>query len=263
MGHQHLGGLPATRQWNAVIDLIAGGMDVAAIASATTEAAATSLEAYANDATVRRAFFILSQIPLAAREDSASFPEALKLLGLDVDKPDLIHIATACLDDLDRHALTVRSDLGEIVSLSAVESLQAVTRRSLDDLFEPQSEAEQLERTREVLSGLATVKQFGLLAEDFFSRVLRRHLEYYLSRELPNHVGVSRRFSSLREHQAFTEAFHLHCREAARIVTRFAGEWFSKNTFEGGITEKGAGGFVHTAMGKIRDELRIRSGTHG
>lgn len=140
MGHQHLGQLPATRQWQAVIAMIAGGSDVAEIAAATSSVATASLEAYADDPTVRRALYVLAQIPLAAREDNVAFPDALRLIGLDLDTPDLIHIASACLDDLDRHALRLRSDFGEIVSLSAVESLQAVTRRSLDDLFEPQSE---------------------------------------------------------------------------------------------------------------------------
>jgi hypothetical protein len=37
---------------------------------------------------------------------------------------------------------------------------------------------------------LATVKQFGVLARDFFARLTRRHLEYYLSRELSKHVGI-------------------------------------------------------------------------
>ncbi|SDB58599.1 hypothetical protein [Bauldia litoralis] len=259
MGHQHLGKLPATRQWVAVIDMIAHGIDVAAIASATSDAAAASLQAYANDRTVQRALYLLAQIPLAARKREDSFQAALGRLGLNVETPDLFHIAAACLENLDRLTLRHRSDFGEIVALSAVESLQAVTRRSLDDLFGATSDVEHRDRTQEILSGLATVKQFGLLAEDFFGRVLRRHLEYYLSRELPLHVGMAKRFSSLREHEEFVEALHLHCRESSRIVSRFAGEWFSKANFEGGITQKKAGGFVFVAMGKLRDELRLRN----
>jgi hypothetical protein len=255
LGHQHLGGLPATRQWQAVIELIAGGADVSEIAAASSNAAQASLAAYSDDPTVRHAFFLLTQIPLAAKQ--RDFAAALRRLGLQVDRPDLVHISAACLDAIDRHSIAHRSDLGEMVALSAVESLQAVARCSLDDLFGTNGDSP--DRTREVLAGLATVKQFGILAQDFFARLLRRHLAYYLSRQLPKHVGVAERFPTLREHSDFDDALELHCREAARIVTRFAGEWHSKNTFEGGITQKKAGGFIHVAMEKLRKELGIRS----
>jgi hypothetical protein len=134
------------------------------------------------------------------------------------------------MDDLDRRALNRRSDLGEMVAMSAIESLQAIARRSLDDL--PGSDVGSVERTREVMAGLGTVKQFAVLAQDFFSRLLRRHLAYYLSRELPRHVGIGQRFASMREHDEFEQALETHCRETARAVTRFAGEWLSKTEFE-------------------------------
>jgi len=153
-----------------------------------------------------------------------------------------------------------RSDPGEMVALSAAESLQSVAGHSLADLFG--ALANSTGRTREVLAGLATVKQFGTLAEDFFGRLLRRHLGYYLSRELPRHVGESKRFSSCREHDEFEQAFTTHCREAARITFEFAGEWFSKNNHKGGIDEKKAGGFVFIALDKLRRELRMRRGLH-
>lgn len=256
MGHQRVGKLPATRQWNAVIDLIAGGADVSSIAAASADAAESSLAAYSDDRTVRWAFFLLTQIPLAARQDD--FTGALKKLGLEVDRPDLIQISVAFIKAVDERVARRRSDLGEMVALSAAESLQSVAGHSLDDLFGVQANAP--DRTKEVLAGLATVKQFGVLAEDFFDRLLRRHLGYYLSRELPRHVGVSRRFSSCREHDEFEKAFTMHCREAARITFRFAGEWLSKTNHEGGIDEKRAGGFVFIALDKLRRELRQRRG---
>ena len=258
MGHQRIGKLPATRQWNAVIELIAGGADVSAVAAASADAAESSLAAYANDSTVRRAFFLLTQIPLAARQDD--FAGALRKLGLEVERPDLIQISAAFLKSIDDRVARGRSDLGEMVSLSAAESLQSVAGHALDDLFG--ADANSPDRTKEVLGGLATVKQFGTLAEDFFARLLRRHLGYYLSRELPRHVGLSKRFPSCREHDEFEQAFTGHCRETARITFRFAGEWFSKTTFEGGIDEKKAGGFVFVALDKLRRELHQRRGSH-
>ena len=103
-----------------------------------------------------------------------------------------------------------------------------------------------------------TVKQFAVLARDFFSRLTRRHLDYYLSRELSKHVGINSRFQTIREHKQFEEALDLHCRETSRIIKEFSGEWFSKQNYEGGIDQAKAGGFVHVAFDKIRKELRRR-----
>ena len=103
-----------------------------------------------------------------------------------------------------------------------------------------------------------TVKQFIILTRDFFARLTRRVLSYYLSRELPQHVGLNSRFRTIREHRDFEAALDNHCRETTRIIKEFSGEWFSKHTHEGGITEAKAGRFAHVAFKKIRDELRQR-----
>ncbi len=235
--------------------MIAGGADVSAVAAATSRAAESSLAAYADDPVVRRAFYLLSKIPLAARQPD--FQAALGRLGLQVERADLTHVAAALMEDLDNRSFAKRSDLGEMAASCAVESLQAVARRELDDLFG--SDVGSVQRSQEVLAGLATVKEFGVLAQDFFARLLHRHLSYYLSRELPRHVGIGSRFPSMREHDDFDRALEVHCREVARSVYRFAGEWHSKNDFVGGITEKKAGGFVFEALThKLKSELEAR-----
>lgn len=102
------------------------------------------------------------------------------------------------------------------------------------------------------------MRQFSLLSRDFFARLTRRSLDYFLSRELPNHVGVNSRFHSVREHRDFEQALDAHCHETALIVRDFAGEWFSKTNYEGGIDQLKAGRFAHVAFRKLRQELRIR-----
>jgi hypothetical protein len=111
-------------------------------------------------------------------------------------------------------------------------------------------------------TALGTVKQFAVLARDFFSRLSRRQLSYFLSRELSQHVGVNSRFHTIRDHRDFENALDLHCREASRIIKEFSGEWFSKHTYEGGINEAKAGRFAHVAFHKLREELRHRRGAY-
>jgi hypothetical protein len=254
MGHQRLGSLPTSKKWRHVVELISGGADVGEVAAAASAAAELSMNAAAGDPAVRAAFFLLTQIPLAARKEH--FAPELRTLGLKLsDQPSLVEIVSALADAVDRQARSKagRTDFGEIAQLAATESLNAIAGRELPRLFGTPPES-----VRNVLAGLATVKQFSVLARDFFARLARRHLDYYLSRELPKHVGVNSRFQTLREHKQFEEALDLHCRETSRIIKEFSGEWFSKQNYEGGIDLTKAGGFVHVAFDKIRRELRRR-----
>jgi hypothetical protein len=254
MGHQRLGSLPQSKKWRHVVALISGGADIDDIAAATSAAAELSMMAAANDPSVRTAFFLLTQIPLAAR--GQHFVPELRALGLKLsDQPSLVEIVSALADAVDRQARRTgaRTDFGEMVQLSAAESLNAIAGRELPRLFGTPPES-----VRHALGGLATVRQFAVLARDFFSRLTRRHLDYYLSRELSKHVGLNLRFQTIREHKQFEEALDLHCRETSRIIKEFSGQWFSKQNYEGGIDQAKAGGFVHVAFDKIRKELRRR-----
>jgi hypothetical protein len=254
MGHQRLGSLPASKKWRHVVELISGGAEVGEVAAAASAAAELSMKAAAGDPAVRAAFFLLTQIPVAARTEH--FVSELRTLGLKLsDRPSLVEIVSSLADAVDRKARSKagRTDIGEIAQLAAAESLNAIAGRELPRLFGTPPES-----VRDVLAGLATVKQFSVLARDFFARLTRRHLDYYLSRELSKHVGINSRFQTIREHKQFDEALDLHCRETSRIIKEFSGEWFSKQNYEGGIDQVKAGGFVHVAFDKIRRELRRR-----
>lgn len=256
MGHQHLGRLPRSRDWQQVIGLIRAGADAAAVAAAASEAAEHSMIDASNDEGVRHAFFLLTQLPLAARSDD--FPKALGNLGVNVKSdPTLVEIATALMTAIDRHValLHAGSDYGEMAQLSATEALHAVVARELPGLFTSTGSEVQV-----AIAGFATVKQFAILAREFFSRLTRRHLDYYLTRELSSHVGAGKSFASIARHQTFNESLELHCREASRIIQEFSGEWYSKQNYEGGIDPEKAGRFVNVASRKIRDELRHRRG---
>jgi hypothetical protein len=258
MGHQRLGTLPRSKLWKEVVELIGGGADVQVIAAATSQAAERSMIDASSDATVQHAFWLLAKLPLAAREDD--FAAALRDLGLRIEGvPTLADVICRMMEAVDvytdDHGL--RTDFGEIAQLSAAEALEAIVGREMQSLFGVDAN-----ETRPVLASFATVRQFAVLAREFFARLTRRHLNYYLSRELSNHVGPGRRFASVREHLVFEEALDLHCKQATRIIEEYSGEWLSKQNNEGGIDHGKAGRFVSYASEKIRDELRHRRGAH-
>jgi hypothetical protein len=137
---------------------------------------------------------------------------------------------------------------------AAVESLTTLVGRDLPGLFGPTAQDVQV-----ALNRLGTTDRFSVLARDFFSRVARKSLGYFLSRELSNHVGPGQKFASIHDHSAFNEALDLHCREASRIIKEFAGGWYGKTLFvEKEISPQRAASFTHVAFKKLLSELRKR-----
>ena len=85
MGHVRLGVLPKSRKWRQVVDELRLGAGVGEIAAFAAEAAETSLQAGADDPAFLHAFWLLTQVPLAAR--GPAFAEDLGRLGIEVADP--------------------------------------------------------------------------------------------------------------------------------------------------------------------------------
>jgi len=98
-----------------------------------------------------------------------------------------------------------------------------------------------------------------VLAREFFARLTQRSLDYFLSRELSNHIGANERFLDDVARAHFDDALQMHCREASKIVEAFSGGWYGKNVYQGdGLTPEAIRQFVPVAFKKIRAELRKR-----
>ena len=160
--------------------------------------------------------------------------------------PTLLELVGGFSDAVDAHVRKTggRTDLGEMAQMAAAESLTAVLRERATTLFGTTPDM-----VRDELAGLATKKQFSVLARDFFARLTERYLASFLSRQ------TSSQFKSVPANREFREALAVHCQQASRIVEEFAGSWFSKANYEGGITKKKAAKFVHVALTKLRKEL--------
>jgi hypothetical protein len=186
VGHVRLGVLPRSRKWQQVVEQLRLGADVAAVAGLAADAAETSLKGASNDPAFLHAFWLLTQIPLAAR--GPAFAEDLRRLGIEVpDQPSLMDVAAAFSSAVDRYARQRggRTDLGEMAQLAAVESLTATVGPTLPSLFGPTPE--EVQRAFGRFSG---GDRFSALAREFYSRLTLRCLDYYLSRELNNHIGL-------------------------------------------------------------------------
>lgn len=257
MGHTRLGDLPRTRRWGEVVGLLANGAGAEQIANATLNAAERGLHLAADDKALVETVWLLTQLPLAARaKDMNGFVVALRQAGVQVsDQPGVMEIVGAFSDAIDARISNNggRTDLGEMAQMAASETIAKVLgERTPGSLFGTHPEDVQ-----KALAGLGTNKHFGEFSRQFFSRITNRCINYFLSRAVANQVGEGKRFATLAQQGAFSQALEVHCREASKIVEVFSGGWLSKTNFEkGGISREDARGFAHVAMRKLVDELK-------
>ncbi len=260
MGHVRTGPLPATRRWQQVVRLIAGGACASQMATATAAAAERGLRAVADDAGVVVTVWLLVRLPLAARTDQ--FGLRLRGCGVDVpDDPGLFDILAGVSDAVDAALKNNRgrTDLGELAQTAGVEALAAVGERA-NTLFGA-SPAE----VRAAFAAVGTPARFGAFARRFFSRFAFKCLNYFLSKATPDQTAADGRFPTVAAMSAFADALSTHCFEASAIVERFSEEWFSKRNHltEGQIGRDETAGFVAHCMTKLTAELRKRTDADG
>jgi hypothetical protein len=245
MGHIRLGSLARTRKWQQVIGLLEAGAGTPEVAAATLDAAKRGLEDASLDPALVHSFWLLSQLPLCAR--SADFIAELNGVGINVSSaPTIFELVGSFADAVDDYVRKTggRTDLGEIAQMGAAESLTSLLGERTATLFDTTPEL-----VRHQLAAFGTKRQFSILARDFFSRLADRYLTYFLSRQ------TSSQFNSVPANREFREGLSLHCKQASRIVEEFAGGWYSKANYEGGITPRKAANFIRVALTKLRKEL--------
>jgi hypothetical protein len=145
-----------------------------------------------------------------------------------------------------------------MAQMAAAEAITSTLSGTLTSLFGTTAA-----EVQQAVRGCSTKAGFADLAHDFFSRFTTRFLTYHLSRELAHHVGEGKRFASPTEHSEFIDQLGVHCRQVALIVKKFAGDWYSKTNFEGGISSTKAKNFLHVAIDKLRRELKVRGERDG
>jgi hypothetical protein len=261
MGHQRLGSIPKSKNWSQVVAAVTAGGGGAgggaaveainAIADTTLTAAAPALQRATDDQGLRYTFFLLTQIALASRQDD--WRESLRRLGLELDDGasvfDLTLELQRCVDDY----VAVRggsTDVGEMAQQAAGEAISQLTRDAARTLF-----GEGIAELQDAVRRLSTKAGFSRLGQQFFGSFMSRFLNFYLSRVTAANVGTPS-LGQIGELSHFNEALDLHCKQSARIVHDFAGEWYSKTEYQHGIDLENTSGFMAVALRKLADELR-------
>jgi hypothetical protein len=237
-----------------VVKLLRAGGSIGDLAAATTHAAESELHSAKGDPALGYTVWLLTQLPLAAR--SGQFRERLAELGFDAGAEQSVLALVAGFSlAVDRNIAgrSDRTDLGELARQAAAESLSSIVGSGTRSLFGTSADDVQRE-----LGRLATRDRFAHLARDFYARVIQKILEYYISRELPNHIGPDKSLQTIDRQIEFRGALERYCREVAQIVEAFAGGWYSKANYQGTLNPATAQNFSDYALKKLGDELRKR-----
>ena len=255
MGHIRLGTLSQSKKWREVVGLLDSNAPLEQIAEASAKASERDFLRASNDPNFQFVTKLLVELPFLAR--SPNFMEKLEELGIGSNSIDSV---TALLNGIelaiDRNSYDIghASDIGELAKSSLVESLSRKLEQRLPSLFEPTPQ-----EIRKELASFASGSNFADLTRDFFARLNYRSLDYYLSRELANHIGDNRRFASDFERREFQQALAQHAQEASLIVKEFAAGWYGKTVWqEGDLSQAAINRFTSFAFKKMRDELGRR-----
>ena len=255
MGHIRLGTLPRSKKWREVVDLIATDASVEKIAEAAADASDKDLLRASGDPRFQFVSDLLVRLPLLAR--APGFEVALADLGIDGSELASVTGLLAGLDRaIDRNTFELRgsSDAGELAKAALLESLSVQLHDRLPSLFEPTRQ-----EIRKALASFTSGDAFARLARDFFARLTYRSLDYYLSRELANHTGEDRRFSTDAQRVAFQQALAQHTFEVSRIVEEYAGGWYGKTVWQKQALDRDAiDKFTAYAFKKMRSEFGRR-----
>ena len=137
MGHVRLGVLPKSRKWRQVVEELRLEAEIDVVASSAAHAADGALRTASNDPSFLHAFWLLTQVPLAAR--GPGFSQDLLRLGVQVpDHPSLMDLVAGIREP----SIAMPANRGahrpwRDGSMSAVESFAALVGPSLPSLFEP------------------------------------------------------------------------------------------------------------------------------
>jgi len=254
MGHTLLGQLKRTRQYKQVVALLAGGAEAHQIAQAVIQLAEKHFNLAANDKVLVETIHTLMQLPIAAR--STDYAAALREQGIEVrSAPTANELIVAVVESIDRKvpSATRRTDLGEIAQTVAAETLSGHLKDRLGLLYDGA-------RPEDVQSALAithTPKNFGEFARRFTAGVANQVLSYFLGPVMSSVTGGDGRFPTLAAAGAYRDALKTHTFEAAKIVEKFSGDWYSQVQRPGkGLTRDEVGKYAFGAFQKLSSELK-------
>jgi hypothetical protein len=198
--------LPRSRASDALVAAIERGDDVARVVAAAAATGDDVWRAAAEGHALRDAIAsLVSALPSEPERRERSIAAVL------CDGFGEIGFFAATAGLAARLADARDGDVGEITRLAALEGFAAALERALDGGEDGQ--------VGDALAEMCALVGFRALVREVLARLGVRLAGYVLDRELPQHVGEGKRFSSTPALRAFRLAIEAHVRRAAERAT--------------------------------------------
>jgi hypothetical protein len=257
MGHIRIGRLPKIRKWKQVINLLNSVESTSSeIAAATAIAAKEFFSEKKADPALTFAYWLLTQITYRARSDD--YVGELKKINLDISNVNNVFEFLSQIARFANAKVKIKGGtfpISEFAQLSLREVLTETVGQQSQSLF-----GTKLEDIKIACRRYSSPNQFSKLARIYFTKVFKRTLQFFISKESPNEVGSGRKFEDISGLSDFDIALETYCYQSAKIVEEFAEGWYSKRNWQGEISEQDAKGFVAVAIEKIRNEIALEEG---
>lgn len=254
MGHIRLGELPKTKRWSQVVRLMDDPeATIGVVAGAIVGAAEQAYRDAGADPGIVES--LRSMAILADASRSADFAGQLREAGFQISgDEDAIGLLRVVLRETeDRFGPTAQRSVFTEFALGALqESLTETVTSQTGSLF-----LTGLEDAKDAYRQVSTERGFARLSRLFFARLLARSLRYFTDQAAASRLGAGGRLNTEADLAAFNDAVDQYGREASRIVEEFAGSWYSKRRWKGGVDQ--TEGLAAIAMRKVADELRRAS----
>ena len=253
MGHERIGFLPHTRQWNRIVEGLsqygAGEVSATSIANSTLEAVRKTYAQMSYDDSVIKALTFLATLSFSAKqEDQISF---LNDNGYLVDTNiSLISL----LMSVQRLVVTDSGSL-ETNKIARDATMQAIIG------YQKAHETDQLslfsDGKENIWKSAGSGTAFCEMARSFFASFTERQLKYYIERAAASSIDdyeTLQKFNNQLNEQ--TQAIADHTFEISKLTESFAAGWYNKNVVDSLPSTQQVEGFLGHAFGKLREKFR-------
>ena len=253
MGHERIGFLPHTRQWNHIVEGLSqfgmGELSAASIADSTLDAVRKTYAQMPYDDSVIKALTFLATLSFSAKQENQIV--FLNNNGCSVDNNMSL---VSLLMSVQRFVVTDTGSL-EINKIARDATMQAIIG------YQKAHETDQLSLFSDdkdnIWKNVGSGAAFCEMSRSFFAAFTERQLKYYIERAAASAIDdyeSLQRFNYQLSKQ--TQAIADHTFEISKLTESFAAAWFNKNVVDSLPSTQQVEGFLGHAFGKLREEFR-------
>lgn len=254
MGHERIGFLPRTREWNRIIEELASYngdyKTVKIISDQTLNCIKQVYMKMPYDESVIKAIRFLVTLSISAtKDDQVNY---LQSKGYDINT----ELSTFSIVRNVNHIITTERGSLEVNKLVRDSVIQAVLQYS-----KSKQDNKQLsffsDSKESIWAGIGNGSAFCELSRSFFAALTTRQLQYYIERTAASAINDYHKlncFISNVEHHALEISDHAF--ETSKLVQSFSAGWYNKHANNEMPSEKDIISYLRISFGKLREEFR-------